>query len=107
MSSEEEVMHVEEIPMQNKLPENEKQYALFTDRSSSIVWKPWRWKTAVWSFTQQVTETAEGEDELSLFAEVKAIQLSLDISEKESESRQFAEVKVIQLALDVAERESD
>lgn len=42
-----------------------------------------RWKTAVWSFTQQVTETAEGEDELSLFAEVKAIQLSLDISEQE------------------------
>jgi len=85
MSSEEEVMHVEEIPMQNKLPENEKQDALFTDRSSSIVWKHWRRKAVVWSPAQQIA----------------------DISEKESESRQFAEVKVIQLALDVAERESD
>ena len=37
----------------------------------------------MWSFKQQVTETAEGEDELSQCAEVKAIQLSLDISEQE------------------------
>jgi len=29
----EEMMHAEEAPLYNKLPENEKQYALFTDGS--------------------------------------------------------------------------
>ena len=41
------------------------------------------WKAPVWSPTRQVTETAEGEGESSQFAEVKAIQLALDIAERE------------------------
>ncbi|KAK4810590.1 hypothetical protein QYF61_007327 [Mycteria americana] len=42
-----------------------------------------RWKAAVWSPIRQVVETAEGEGESSQFAEVKAIQLALDIAERE------------------------
>ncbi|GAB0207556.1 hypothetical protein GRJ2_003221300 [Grus japonensis] len=83
ISSEEEVMHAEEAPAYNKLPENEKPYALFTDGSCRIVGKHRRWKAAVWSPTRQVTEAAEGEGESSQFAEVKAIQLALDIAERE------------------------
>ncbi|KAK4832526.1 LOW QUALITY PROTEIN: hypothetical protein QYF61_023858 [Mycteria americana] len=80
---EEEVIHAEEAPLYNKLPENEKQYAPFTDGSCHIVGKHWRWKAAVWIPEQQDTETAEGEGESSQFAEVKAIQLALDIAEQE------------------------
>ena len=80
--SPEEVTHAEEAPLCNKLPENEKQYALFTDGSCHIVGKHRRRKAAVWSPTQ-VAETAEEQGELSQFAEVKAIQLALDIAEWE------------------------
>jgi len=80
ISSEEEVTRAEETPLYNKLPENEKQYALFTDRSRHVVVKHQRWKSAVWSPTQQVAETAETGGELSQSAEVKAIQLALDIA---------------------------
>ncbi|KAK4810874.1 hypothetical protein QYF61_013282 [Mycteria americana] len=52
----EEVTHAEEAPLYNRLPENEKQYALFTDGSCCIVGKHQRWKASVWSPTQ-VTET--------------------------------------------------
>ncbi|GAB0202604.1 hypothetical protein GRJ2_002726000 [Grus japonensis] len=83
MSPEEEVTRAEEAPPYNKLPENEKQYTLFTDGSCHIVGKHRRWKAAVWSPTRQVTEAAEGEGEWSQFAEVKAIQLALDIAERE------------------------
>ncbi|KAK4810605.1 hypothetical protein QYF61_007342 [Mycteria americana] len=81
ISPEEEVTRAEEAPLYNKLPENEKQYALFTDGSSRIVGKHGRWKAAVWSPIRQVVETAEGEGESRQFAEVKAIQLALDIAE--------------------------
>ncbi|KAK4828266.1 LOW QUALITY PROTEIN: hypothetical protein QYF61_024931 [Mycteria americana] len=47
ISPEEEVMRAEEAPLYNKLPENEKQYALFTDGSCRIVGKHRRWKAAV------------------------------------------------------------
>ncbi|GAB0210040.1 hypothetical protein GRJ2_003469800 [Grus japonensis] len=83
MLPEEEVTRAEEAPLYNKLPKNEKPYALFTDGSCHIVGKILRWKAAVWSPTQRVTEAAEGEGELSQFAEVKAIQLALDIAERE------------------------
>ncbi|KAK4807120.1 hypothetical protein QYF61_018461 [Mycteria americana] len=76
ISPEEEVTCAEEAPLYNKLPENEKQYALFTDGSCRIVGKHRRWKAAVWSPIRQVVETAEGD-------EVKAIQLALDIAERE------------------------
>ncbi|KAK4811001.1 hypothetical protein QYF61_014473 [Mycteria americana] len=82
ISPEEEVMCAEEAPLYNKLPENEKQYALFTDGSSHIVGKHRRWKAAVWSPIRQVVETVEGDGESSQFAEVKAIQLALDLAER-------------------------
>ncbi|GAB0209782.1 hypothetical protein GRJ2_003443900 [Grus japonensis] len=57
--------------------------ALFTDGSCRIMGKHRRWKATVWSPTRQVAEAAEGEGESSQFAEVKAIQLALDIAERE------------------------
>ncbi|GAB0206701.1 hypothetical protein GRJ2_003135700 [Grus japonensis] len=83
MSPEEEVTRAEEAPLYNKLPENEKQYALFTDGSCCIMGKHRRWKAAVWSPTRRVAEAAQGQGELSQFVEVKAIQLALDIAERE------------------------
>ncbi|GAB0206804.1 hypothetical protein GRJ2_003146000 [Grus japonensis] len=83
MSPEEEVTHAEEAPPYNKLPEDEKPYALFTDGSCCIVGKHRRWKAAVWSPTRRVAEAAEGDGESSQFAEGKAIQLALDIAERE------------------------
>ncbi|PKU30997.1 hypothetical protein llap_18700 [Limosa lapponica baueri] len=83
MPPEEVVTRAEEAPPYNELSDNEKQYALFTDGSFRILGKHQRWKAAVWSPTQQVAEAAEGQDELSQFAEVKAIQLALDIAEGE------------------------
>ncbi|GAB0208545.1 hypothetical protein GRJ2_003320200 [Grus japonensis] len=81
--SPEDVIHAEEAPLYNKLTEDEKQYALFIDGSCRIGGKHQRWKAAVWSPTQRVAEVAEGEGESSQFAEVKAIQLALDIAEQE------------------------
>ncbi|GAB0187656.1 hypothetical protein GRJ2_001230900 [Grus japonensis] len=83
MSPEEEVTHAEEAPPYNKLTEDEKPYALFTDGSCRVVGKHRRWKAAVWSPTRRVAEAAEGEGESSQFAEVKAIQLALDVAERE------------------------
>ncbi|GAB0210200.1 hypothetical protein GRJ2_003485800 [Grus japonensis] len=83
MSPEEEVTCAEEAPPYNKLTEDERPYGLFTDGSHHIVGKHQRWKAAVWSPTQRVAEAAEGEGESSQFAEVKAIQLALDIAERE------------------------
>jgi len=40
-----------DTPLYNKLPEDKKQYALFTDGSCRIVGKQRRWKAAVWSPT--------------------------------------------------------
>ncbi|GAB0203014.1 hypothetical protein GRJ2_002767000 [Grus japonensis] len=78
----EEATCAEEALPYNRLPENEEPYALFTDGSCRIVGKHWRWKAAVWSPTRRVAETAAGESESRQFAEVKAIQLALDIAEQ-------------------------
>ncbi|GAB0203253.1 hypothetical protein GRJ2_002790900 [Grus japonensis] len=83
MSPEEEVTRTEEAPPYNKLTEDEKPYALFTDGSCHIVGKHQRWKATVWSPTRRVAEAAEGQGESSQFAEVKAIQLAVDIAERE------------------------
>ncbi|KAK4828473.1 LOW QUALITY PROTEIN: hypothetical protein QYF61_026698 [Mycteria americana] len=72
ISLEEEVTRAEETSLYNKLSENEKQYTLFTGG---------RWKAAARSPIRQIVETAGGEVELSQFAEVKAIQLALDIAD--------------------------
>jgi len=55
---------------------------MFTDDCSRIVGKQQRWKAAVWSPMRQVAEIAEGEGESSQFAQVKAIQLALDIASR-------------------------
>ncbi|PKU35804.1 hypothetical protein llap_13891 [Limosa lapponica baueri] len=81
MPPEEVVTRAEEAPPYNELSDNEKQYALFTDGSCHIVGKHRRWKAAVWSPTRRVAEATEGES--SQFAEVKAMQLALDIDEQE------------------------
>jgi len=48
-----------------------------------IVGKQRRWKAAVWSPIRHVVETAEGEGGSRQFAEVKAIQLALDIASRQ------------------------
>jgi len=79
----EKVTPKKETPLHNKLPENEKQYALFTVGCCHIVGKRWKWKAAVQSPARQATETVTGKSESSQSAEVKAIQLALDIAERE------------------------
>ncbi len=79
----EEVSRAKEAPPYNELPGNEKKYALFTDGSCRIVGKYRRWKAAVWSPVRQVAEATEGKGESSQFAEVKAVQLALDVAERE------------------------
>jgi len=81
LPEEEEVTCAEEASPYNELPENEKQYALFTDGSCHLVGKHRKWTAAVWSPTQQITEADEGQGEKSQSAEVRAIQLALDIAE--------------------------
>ena len=82
-SSGEEISRAKEAPPYSELTENEKKYALFTDGSCRIVGKHHRWKAAVWSPTRQVAEATEGKGESSQFAEVKAVQLALDVAEQE------------------------
>ncbi|XP_048786412.1 uncharacterized protein LOC125686463 [Lagopus muta] len=79
----EEVSRAKEVPPYNELPEKEKKYALFTDGSRCTVGNHRRWKSAVWSPTRQVAEATEGKGEPSQFAEVKAVQLALDVAERE------------------------
>jgi len=47
------------------------------------VGKHCRWIAAVQSPTRQVAEATEGKEETSQFAEVKAVQLALDVAEWE------------------------
>uniref|UniRef100_A0A8C0ENN5 ribonuclease H n=1 Tax=Bubo bubo TaxID=30461 RepID=A0A8C0ENN5_BUBBB len=89
MSPEQEVKRAEEAPPYNELPEEEKRYALFTDGSCRIVGKHRRWKAAVWHPTRETTEAVEGQGESSQFAEVKAIQLALEIAEREKWPRLY------------------
>ena len=69
ISPDEEETRAEEAPLDKKLPENEKQYALFTDGSCHLVGEHQRWKAAVWSPTRHVAETAEGAVESCQFAD--------------------------------------
>ncbi|KAJ7407377.1 hypothetical protein BTVI_63416 [Pitangus sulphuratus] len=80
---EEQVDWAEEAPPYNQLPEGETRYALFTYSSCCILGKNWKWKATVWSPTRQVAEATEGEGESCQFAELKAVQLALDIAEQE------------------------
>lgn len=69
----------EEAPLYNKLPENEKQYALFT---AVVLWGSVGGRRLLYGVLQDVSHTAEGEGEWSQFAEVRAIQLALGIAER-------------------------
>ncbi|RMC21996.1 hypothetical protein DUI87_02867 [Hirundo rustica rustica] len=48
-----------------------------------------KWKAAMWSPTQQVDEATEGEGGSSQLAELKAVQLALDIAEREGWPRLY------------------
>ncbi|TRZ11245.1 hypothetical protein HGM15179_015861 [Zosterops borbonicus] len=91
LSSEEEkqVTRAEEAPPYNELPETERRYALFTDGSCQILGANWKWKAAVWSPTRQVAQATEGQDGSSQVAELKAVQLALDIAEREKWPRLY------------------
>ncbi|RMC19765.1 hypothetical protein DUI87_03329 [Hirundo rustica rustica] len=73
----------EEGPPYIQLPAEETCYALFTDGSCCIVGMKRKWKAAVWSPTRQVAQATEGEGGSSQLAELKAVQLALDIAERE------------------------
>ncbi|KAJ7412761.1 hypothetical protein BTVI_45346 [Pitangus sulphuratus] len=77
----EQVVQAEEGPAYNQLPEEDIRYTLFTDGSCCTVGMKRKWKATVWSPTRQVAEATEGEGESSQFAELKAVQLALDIAE--------------------------
>ncbi|RMC21389.1 hypothetical protein DUI87_02252 [Hirundo rustica rustica] len=79
----EQVTRAEEGPPSNQLPAEETRYALFTDGSCRIVGMNRKWKAAVWSPTRQVAQATEGEGGSSQLAELKAVQLALDIAERE------------------------
>ncbi|RMC21623.1 hypothetical protein DUI87_02490 [Hirundo rustica rustica] len=86
---EEEVTRAEEAPPYNELPETERQYALFTDGSCRIVGANRKWKAAVWSPTRRFAQATEGQGGSSQVAELKAIQLALDIAERETWPRLY------------------
>ncbi|RMB89335.1 hypothetical protein DUI87_34316 [Hirundo rustica rustica] len=79
----EQVTRAEEAPPYNQLPAEETRYALFTDGSCRVVGINRKWKAAVWSPTRQVAQATEGEGGSSQLAELKAVQLALDIAERE------------------------
>ncbi|RMC16931.1 hypothetical protein DUI87_06186 [Hirundo rustica rustica] len=79
----EQVTRAEEAPPYNQLPAEETRYALFTDGSCRVVGMNRKWKAAVWSPTRQVAQATEGEGGSSQLAELKAVQLALDIAERE------------------------
>ncbi|RMC21421.1 hypothetical protein DUI87_02287 [Hirundo rustica rustica] len=79
----EQVTRAKEGPPYNQLPAEETRYALSTDGSCRIVGMNRKWKAAVWSPTRQVAQATEGEGGSSQLAELKAVQLALDIAERE------------------------
>lgn len=86
LSSEEEeahMMHAEEAPSYNQVTENEKWHTLFTDSSCHIVGTNWKWKAAELSPVWWAAEATKGQGESSRVAELKAVQLTLDIAERD------------------------
>ncbi|RMB92808.1 hypothetical protein DUI87_30702 [Hirundo rustica rustica] len=79
----EQVTRAEKAPPYNQLPAEKTRYALFTDGSCRVVGMNQKWKAAVWSPTRQVAQATEGEGGSSQLAELKAVQLALDIAERE------------------------
>ncbi|RMC18147.1 hypothetical protein DUI87_05028 [Hirundo rustica rustica] len=85
----EQVTRAQEGPPYNQLPAEEMRYALFTDSSCCIVGMNRKWKAAVWSPTGQVAQATEGEGGSSQLAELKAVQLALDIAEREKRPKLY------------------
>ncbi|RMB97364.1 hypothetical protein DUI87_26092 [Hirundo rustica rustica] len=79
----EQMIRAEEAPPYNQLPAEETHYALFTDGSCRIIGMKQKWKAAVWSPTRQAAQATEGEGGSSQLAELKAVQLALDVAERE------------------------
>ncbi|TRZ08085.1 hypothetical protein HGM15179_019021 [Zosterops borbonicus] len=103
----EQVTHAEEAPPYNQLPAEETHYALFIDDSCHIVGMNRKWKAAVWSPTRQVAEATEGEGmnrkwKAAVWSPTRQV---AEATEGEGGSGQLAELKAVQLALDIAERE--
>lgn len=71
----------EEALPDNQLPENEKQCAVFTDGSCCAIGTSRKWKAAIWSPTWRVTAAPEGPGGPSQIAELKGVQVVLDIAE--------------------------
>ncbi|RMB92336.1 hypothetical protein DUI87_31210 [Hirundo rustica rustica] len=78
-----QVTRAKEGPPYNQLPAEETRYALFTDGSCRIVRMNRKGKAAIQSPTRQVAQATEGEGGSSQLAELKAVQLALDIAERE------------------------
>ncbi|KAK4830358.1 hypothetical protein QYF61_010135 [Mycteria americana] len=99
ISPEEKVTHAEEAPLYNKLPENEKPYALFTDGSCGLVGKHCRWKAALWNPIQQVLETTEGGE--NLVVKVHHVDKSRAMEEHQNNQQvdQAAKIEVAQVDL--------
>ncbi|RMC20995.1 hypothetical protein DUI87_01850 [Hirundo rustica rustica] len=57
--------------------------------ASEVIGMNQKWKAAVWSPTRQVAEATEGEGGSSQLAEIKAVQLALDIAEREGWPRLY------------------
>ncbi|XP_050842343.1 uncharacterized protein LOC103824792 isoform X1 [Serinus canaria] len=85
----EQVTRAEEVPPNNHLPAEETRYALFMDSSCCIVGMNRKWKAAIWSPTCQVAQATEGEGGSRQLAELKAVQLALDIAEREKWPRLY------------------
>ncbi|KAF4794261.1 hypothetical protein TURU_103254 [Turdus rufiventris] len=79
----EQVSRAEEAPPYNQLPADETRYARFTDGSCCIMEMNQKWKAAIWSPTQQAAEATGGEGGSSQLAELKVVQLALDVAERE------------------------
>lgn len=77
----EEAACAQQAPPRNKLSEDGRRYALFTDGTCHVVGNLWKWKAAVWSPTQKFIEATEGGGKSSQFAELKATQLALETAE--------------------------
>lgn len=70
----------EEALPYNQLPEKGKQHALITDSSCHIMGINQNWEAAIWITTWQVAEATARQIGSSQFAELKAIQMALDIT---------------------------
>ncbi|RMB97076.1 hypothetical protein DUI87_26359 [Hirundo rustica rustica] len=80
---EEQVTRANEDPPYNELLETGRQYALFTDGSCQVVGANQKWKAAVWNPTRRIPQVIEGQRRSSQVADLRAIQLALDIAQQE------------------------